>query len=593
MAHNLEDDDRMEAVEMEDRRKSKGRRVEFDTDSHDDSLTESDDDIENDAYQEAEYLRKPDANRGHAMRDSRGLQFRRNRSREPKLAKYVVILAVPLIALLILLIVATNVSSSPDKEATLAAPTGIAYASGFDMRNNWGSLSPYFDTGVAFPDTQGGHLWPPKCKLRQVHVLHRHAERYPTENRSKRMKTTIDKLKKANVGSGDSLGWLKDWEYSLGADLLVSRGVGSEYKSGADFWASHGQFLYPSRPENNLGIQGDNSTWATELNGLNQTKPLFRATEQERIVASAHAWAAGFFGFHGSEEDLPAQGKDFYRLLLQKEAPGFNSTLASYFSCPNALNSTYAIPGRQRTQNWINSYLKSATQRLTKMLPDVEITPADAHNMQLLCAFETAAYGTSRFCTLFTEVEWRGFEYSQDLEFFGHSGPSAPFSKATGAGWVAELLARLEKRYFTNEDGDYGVNTTITGDSEVFPLNQPIYLDMSHDSVIVSVLSALGLDFLESNLPDTRMPVPRNFVVSRLTPFAARLFVEVLDCEDSSQPQVRLVLNSRVLPLSGLYYCPTQRDGLCPLDKFTKSLKNALDNANFAKLCYSNDPLDA
>lgn len=38
--------------------------------------------------------------------------------------------------------------------------------------------------------------------------------------------------------------------------------------------------------------------------------------------------------------------------------------------------------------------------------------------MQDLCAYELVALGGSEFCDLFTEEEWKGFEYQNDLAFF-------------------------------------------------------------------------------------------------------------------------------------------------------------------------------
>ena len=41
--------------------------------------------------------------------------------------------------------------------------------------------------------------------------------------------------------------------------------------------------------------------------------------------------------------------------------------------------------------------------------------------MQSLCAYETVGLGYSNFCDLFTEEEWKGFEYFLDLQFQGES----------------------------------------------------------------------------------------------------------------------------------------------------------------------------
>jgi len=42
----------------------------------------------------------------------------------------------------------------------------------------------------------------------------------------------------------------------------------------------------------------------------------------------------------------------------------------------------------------------------------LELNVRDVYAMQEMCAFETVALGYSKFCELFTEKEWEGFDYS-------------------------------------------------------------------------------------------------------------------------------------------------------------------------------------
>lgn len=59
--------------------------------------------------------------------------------------------------------------------------------------------------------------------------------------------------------------------------------------------------------------------------------------------------------------------------------------------------------------------------------------------MQLLCAYELVSLGGSAFCSIFTEDEWRGFEYAHDLEFFDAYCKSACTSSTSA-------LSRLTRR---------------------------------------------------------------------------------------------------------------------------------------------------
>ena len=62
------------------------------------------------------------------------------------------------------------------------------------------------------------------------------------------------------------------------------------------------------------------------------------------------------------------------------------------------------------------------------------------------------------------------------------AGPGSPLSAALGIGWVQELVSRLTQTRIT--DFDTSVNKTVVSSETLFPLNQPIYVDASHDTVM-------------------------------------------------------------------------------------------------------------
>ncbi|CAF1226923.1 unnamed protein product [Didymodactylos carnosus] len=58
-----------------------------------------------------------------------------------------------------------------------AQQTRLSYADGFDKSRYWGNLSPYHPAdgfGVEYNEI------PSDCKVSQVHILHRHGQRFPT-----------------------------------------------------------------------------------------------------------------------------------------------------------------------------------------------------------------------------------------------------------------------------------------------------------------------------------------------------------------------------------------------------------------------------
>lgn len=244
------------------------------------------------------------------------------------------------------------------------------------------------------------------------------------------------------------------------------------------------------------------------------------------------------------------------------------------------------------------------------MVTGHNFSSADVYNIQMLCPYETVAFGFSHFCDLFTAEEWKGFEYSIDLAFAGENGNTqmgtshltaafqSPTGRAVGMGWVNELIARLtgiqpNSSLITNE------NSTLDDSPATFPLNQTLYLDFTHDTNIMDIITALGLTQFSQFLPPTGPPQNQQLIVSHLEPFAARLVLEKIQCsvpipenrtgtaEGNSTTYMHLLLNQRTVPL-GLSYqaCGNRSDGWCEYDAFMSTLQTLNEAANFTYACY-------
>lgn len=179
---------------------------------------------------------------------------------------------------------ATSTSS-----ASSFAQTGATYPNGFDISKSWSNLGPYKDADFGIPKGVPGG-----CELSQVHVLHRHAERFPGSGLldADGMKSFYSKLvnySKAHpnkaVGLGP-LGFLNNWTYLLGKDLLLASGAATEDTAGADFWSRYGRLLYRSEP----GAAAWDPSLNKYPNGTSRPKPVFRTTSESRILESARWW---------------------------------------------------------------------------------------------------------------------------------------------------------------------------------------------------------------------------------------------------------------------------------------------------------------
>lgn len=97
-----------------------------------------------------------------------------------------------------------------------------------------------------------------------------------------------------------------------------------------------------------------------------------------------------------------------------------------------------------------------------------------------MCAYETVALGHSAFCKLFTKREWKDYQYRNDIYWWYAASFGAPVAAAEGIGWLQELTARLTHQPLTQHNSS--TNATLHNDIH-FPVNQPLYVDFTHDTV--------------------------------------------------------------------------------------------------------------
>lgn len=300
---------------------------------------------------------------------------------------------------------------------------------------------------------------------------------------------------------------------------------------------------------------------------------------------------AGFFGLEWTNNAT---------IEVIIEDRGFNNSLAGYDNCKNAY-SFRNMGGMNATKEWVNVYLQDATRRFQSMIEDFDWTIDDTYAAQTMCPYETVAYGYSSWCDLFTYDEWVGFEYSQDLYFAGSNGFQSPTGRAVGIGYVQEVVARLENHTLGYSGSQ--INTTLDGNTETFPLNQSLYFDFSHDTNIMSILTAFGFTQFDELLPSTEHPGIHNLTVSHLQPFGCRLDIEIIKtprplnadrtyAEGKETTYLHFILNQRTLPLGFSFAeCGADRlDGWCELGIFLDVQKKSTALANYDHACNGDYP---
>jgi len=199
--------------------------------------------------------------------------------------------------------------------------------------------------------------------------------------------------------------------------------------------------------------------------------------------------------------------------------------------------------------------------------PGAGLTPTDIYSLLALCPFHTLAKETlSPFCSMFTPAEFEGFDYFGDLDKYYGTGYGQELGPVQGVGYINELLARLTSSPVNDHTQ---TNTTLDNSPLTFPLNRTLYADFSHDNQMIAIYAAIGL-FQQAKPLDPKNPNPqRDWRVSQMVPFSARMVTEKLMCDrGTGQDYVRILVNDAVQPL---LFCGGDENGLCELSAFVKS----------------------
>jgi hypothetical protein len=378
---------------------------------------------------------------------------------------------------------------------------------------------------------------PPKgCKVTFANVLSRHGGRDPTLGKSVAYALLIADIQNTSTAFPDKFKFLKDYQYTLGADELTNAGRQEMINSGTHFFRRYHKLI-------------------------KKHAPFVRSGGQQRVVESAQKW---LLGIAQSAKTLP---KDVD--LIIPEGPNWNNTL-SHDNCPAFEGGPDHGLGDRAQRLWAAKFVPTIRMRVNSQL-GTKLSATAIVNLMDMCPFDTLAHPTasvSEFCHLFTEEEWHAYDYFQTLgKYYGYSVGN-PLGPTQGVGYVNELLARLTGRPV---DDHTNTNTTLSADPKTFPLDRKVYADFSHDNDISGVLAALGLYNNTRALSNTSIESTKEthgYSAAWTVPFASRMYVEKLHCKHEKEELVRVIVNDRVQPLK---FCGGDKHGRCKLSSFVKS----------------------
>jgi hypothetical protein len=60
----------------------------------------------------------------------------------------------------------------------------------------------------------------------------------------------------------------------------------------------------------------------------------------------------------------------------------------------------------------------------------------------------------------------------------------------------------------------------------------------------------------------------------------------VLACDSKPGPQIRIIVNDAVVPLTGINSCPVEKDGMCAIDAFVQGQREIIAHTDWLYVCH-------
>ena len=370
---------------------------------------------------------------------------------------------------------------------------------------------------------------PPTCSVDQVHMLSRHAERYPTRNAGRRHLDLLDRLHENGVKLQESLSFLNTWTY----------------------------FTDPSQPSfENLTTDGP---YAGTLQARNTGKTMrqryghlipqdrptkFWTCETHRDVETARYFGEGFFGPHW-ETDGSAELE-----VISEDVSRGGNTLTPGDTCIKYRTDVLGHDfGYLMLEKWQKNFTAPIIERLAEDAHGASLSALDIYGMMEMCGFEVLARGYSSWCDVFTHQEWLQFEYARDLLHFYRAGPGNQYGPVMG--WL-----------YLN----------ATADLLLKPKAQDVYFSFVHDGDLVPMLAALQIldeKTVVQDLPTDRIREDRRWVTSDVVPMGGRVVFERVTCveDGASNRYVRVFINDGLMKLPG-FKASTKVKHSIPVEEF-------------------------
>ncbi|KAE8845886.1 hypothetical protein PTNB73_01867 [Pyrenophora teres f. teres] len=419
-----------------------------------------------------------------------------------------------------------------------------------------GGNGPWIEKVIDVVD--GGIAPPDGCEVIQVHMMARHAERYPTRKAGKAQNAVFQRMKASNKTFTGNLSFFNNWTLYWTCDQtdleqLTSTGpfagTLSSFTTGVRLRTRYQHLLTHAKTSHPI------------------TPTTFWASNSSRVIQTAKHFASGFFGL-----DYTTTRTANLSVISEHSSLGGNTLtpgrtcLANKRDEHNGQRNGYRLAAQYRA-----TYMPPIRERLLNQT-DMYFSDQEIYAMQEMCGFETTVRGRSDWCNVFTKEEFLSFEYARDLLHYYRAGPGLRYGVSMGWLWVNATT-----------------NLLVEGPEKVGPL----YFSFVHDGDIAPMLAALDIINDPHPLPLTHIPHDRKWRKSQVSPMGGRIIFELLSCSintpttSASTPKerfVRLNINDGITAIPDCNSGPGQSCSLAQFAERTKR-KGEEQREDFRSLC--------
>ncbi|KMU75325.1 repressible acid phosphatase [Coccidioides immitis RMSCC 3703] len=414
--------------------------------------------------------------------------------------------------------------------------------SGWNLLYHLGGNGPWIEKIDGILEVGASGIGPPQgCVVDGVHMMSRHAERYPTSSAGGRHLDLLSRIKAAGLMNG-TLAFLNNWTY-----------ITQDSHGDFDQLISHGPYAGTLQAFT-TGVRL-RTRYSHLLSLRNHTR--FWASDCKRVIDSARYFATGFFGSNWETKHIATLE------VIPETADRAADTLTPGDTCIKYLDDPDHghDKGLKMLAEFQEAYIPLISKRLIRENPNIKFTNSEIYSMQEMCGFEILTRGSSPWCDVFTLNDWEHFEYARDLLHYYRAGPGNPYGATMGWLWLNRTTELL-----------------------LHPSNQgDMFFSFVHDGDIAPMLSALKIFDDTRDLTTTHIAGNRNWRTSQVMPMGGRIIFERLNCEpgemknlsdprdspedDRASRFIRININDGIVTLPD---CNSGPGGSCPLSNFAE-----------------------